>query len=139
VFRPVLDNLGQTGECPFVPFLMLLALLAAPPKKKPKAKPAPPPSAVELEIKRTLDAAEAKVGACVLDNAPPGPISLKVKANLTLNSAGQLLGRDLTLTPDGPANEKTKTCIAAVLDGLTWPKANGPLVKAEREWSFEAK
>ena len=121
-----------------MPLLILLALLAAPPKKKPKA-PAPPTPAVAAEIKRTLDSVEAKVGACVLDNAPPGPISLKVKANLTLNSAGQLLGRDLTLSPDGPANEKTKACIAAILDTLTWPKANGPLVKAEREWSFEAK
>ncbi|HEY1088715.1 MAG TPA: hypothetical protein VGE37_13520 [Archangium sp.] len=118
-----------------MPLLVLLALLSAAPKKKPKPPP-PPTPAVAADIKRTLDAAEAKVGACVLDNAPPGPISMKVKATLTLNSAGQLLGRDLALAPE---NEKTKACIAAILDGLTWPKANAPLVKAEREWSFEAK
>lgn len=118
--------------------LLVLALLAAAPKKKkaPAKKPTAASVATEAELKRTLDAAEAKVGACVLDNAPPGPLSLKVKAKFTLNSAGQLMGRDLTLEPP---NEKTGACIAAILDGLTWPKASGPLVKAEREWTFEAK
>lgn len=113
--------------------------LAAPPKAKKKKGPPPADVATEVALKKTLDGAEEKVGGCVLENAAPGPISLKVKAKLVLNSAGQLMSKDLLLSPEGPANEKTKACIAGVLDGLTWPRSAGPIVNAEREWSFEAK
>ena len=121
--------------------VVLASIAVAAPKKK---KPVVPPKsaanlAVETEIKKTLDGAEAKVGGCVLDNAPDGPIKQVVKAQLTLNSAGQLLGTSLSLTPDGPSGDKLKKCIDAVLQGLTWPKSAAPIVNAEREWSFESK
>lgn len=120
--------------------LVSTAALAAP-KKKGK-KPAPPPAnvAAEREIKKTLDAAEEKVGGCVLSNAAPGPISLKVKAKLELNSQGQLFGTTVTLAPaEGAGAEPTRKCIEGVLQAMTWPKVPGPMVNAEREWSFEAK
>ena len=122
---------------------MLLCLfasfvLAAPPKKK-KAVVPPKPAAnlvLEAAIKKTLDGAEEKVGACVLDNNGPGAWTLIVKAQLTINSAGQLMGNTLTLKPEGPAAEELKKCIDGVLQQLTYPKSSAPLVNAEREWSF---
>jgi hypothetical protein len=119
---------------------VLASLAVAAPKKK---KPAPPKSAANLatetEIKKALDGAEAKVGGCVLETAPPGPIKQVVKAQFTLNSAGQLMGTSFVLTPEGPAADKLKKCIDGVLQGLTWPRSSGPIVNAEREWSFESK
>ena len=111
---------------------------AAPPKKKKAAVP-PKPAAnlvMEAAIKKTLDGAEEQVGACVLDNNGPGGWTLVVKAALTINSAGQLMGSTLTLKPEGPAAEKLKKCIDDVLQGLTYPKSPAPLVNAEREWTF---
>lgn len=130
-----------------VRLLLLSVVLAsvsfAAPKKK-KAPPPPPPKsaaniATEVAVKKTLDGAEEKVGGCVLDTAPPGPIKQVVKAALTLNSAGQLMGTTLTLTPEGESAGKLKKCIDDVLRGLTWPKSTGPIVNAEREWTFETK
>ena len=119
---------------------MLLVLaslaLAAPKKKKPVPKSAAN-VATETEIKKTLDGAEAKVGACVLDNTP-GAFTLVVKAQLMLNSAGQLLGSTVTLAPEGEGAAKTRVCIDDVLKTLTWPKSTGPIVNAEREWTFRA-
>ena len=34
--------------------------------------------------------------------------------------------------------EKTRKCIDAVLQGLTWPRSLAPMVNAEREWTFSA-
>ena len=108
--------------------------LAAPKKKKPVPKSAAN-VATEAEIKKTLDGAETKVGACVLDNTP-GAFTLVVKAQLMLNSAGQLLGSTVTLAPEGPGAAKTRVCIDGVLKTLTWPKSTRPIVNAEREWTF---
>ncbi len=110
--------------------------LAAPKKKKPVPKSAAN-VATETEIKKTLDGAEAKVGACVLDNTP-GAFTLVVKAQLMLNSAGQLLGSTVTLAPEGEGGAKTRLCIDGVLKTLTWPKSSAPIVNAEREWTFRA-
>jgi len=112
-------------------------VFAAPPKKKKVAPPKPAANLVtEAAIKKTLDGAEEKVGQCVLENNPGGGWTLVVKAKVALNSAGQLMGTTLALNPDGPTAEKTKKCIDAVLQTLTWPKSPAPLVNAEREWTF---
>lgn len=112
--------------------------LAAPKKKKPApAKPAAN-LVTEVEIKKTLDGAEQKVGACVLDNAGPGAFTLVVRAKISLNSAGQLLGTTVALVPENAAAEKTRQCIDLVLQGLTWPRSPAPLINAEREWQFSA-
>lgn len=112
-------------------------VLAAPPKKKKAVPPkAPTNLVIEAAIKKTLDGAEEKVGACVLEHNGPGAWTLVVKAKLTINSAGQLMGKNLTLKPEGPAAEKVKQCIGGVLDALTYPKSPAPLMNAEREWTF---
>ena len=124
---------------PLAVVLLASLALAGPPKKK--KVPAPPPKsaanlATEAGIKATLDGAQQKVGGCVLDNGPPGNWTIVVKAKIALNSAGQLMGTTLTMVPDGPTSEPTRKCIDAVLQTLTWPKAAGPMVNAEREWTF---
>ena len=124
-------------------FLILscvVATLAVAGGKK-KAPPPPPPKtaaniATEVAIKKALDGAEQKVGGCVLDNGPAGNWTIVVKAKIALNSAGQLMGTTLTLTPDSSTAEKTRQCIDAVLQTLTWPKSQAPMVNAEREWTF---
>lgn len=115
--------------------LLSLVALSAPKKKKPVPKSAAN-VATELEIKKTLDGAEAKVGACVLDNMP-GAFTLVVKAQLMLNSAGQLLGSTVTLAAEGAGAAKARVCIDGVLKTLTWPRSTGPIVNAEREWTFK--
>lgn len=118
---------------------MLSTLAGAAPKKK-KVKPPPPKTAstiaTEVAVKKALDGAEAQVGGCVLENAGPDAFTLVVKAQLVLNSAGQLMGTTLSLTPEWPTGEKLKQCVDGVLKGLTWPKSVGPIVNAEREWTF---
>lgn len=120
--------------------LVVASIAGAAPKKK---KPVPPKPAaniaMEVAIKKTLDGAEERVGGCVLENAPDGPIKLVVTAKVALNSAGQLMGTTIAMAPDGASAEKTRKCIDGVLQGLTWPKSNAPLINAEREWSFETK
>jgi hypothetical protein len=118
-------------------FCLFATISAAAPKKKvpPPAKPATN-IATEVAIKKTLDSAEEKVGACVLEHAGPGGWTLVVKAKLSINSAGQLLGDTVTFTPEGPAADKTRACIDGVLKALTWPKSPAPMVNAEREWTF---
>lgn len=110
--------------------------LAAPKKKQPPPKPAPN-VATEVAIKKALDGAEEKVGACVLESAGSGAFTLVVRAKISINSAGQLLGTTLTLEPEGPGAQKTRQCIDAVLQGLTWPKSLAPMVNAERLWTFQ--
>lgn len=124
-----------------VRLLLLLALVfaslavAAPKKKKAVVKPAAN-IATEVAIKKALDGAEEKVGGCVLESAGPGAFTLVVKAKVSLNSAGQLMGSTVSLAPEGAAAEKTRKCIDAVLQGLTWPKSAAPMINAEREWTF---
>jgi hypothetical protein len=122
--------------------LVLSSVAFAAPKKK---KPAPPPPktaaniATEVAVKKALDGAEEKVGGCVLESAPAGPFKQVVKAQLTLNSAGQLMGATLSLAPEIASGDKLKKCIDDVLKGVTWPKSTGPIVNAEREWTFESR
>jgi hypothetical protein len=129
----------------FVLLSLLLAsvALAGPPKKKKKPAPPPPKTAAnlatEVAVKKALDGAEEKVGGCVLESAPSGPFKQVVKAQLTLNSAGQLMGTTLSLTPESASASKLKQCIDDVLKGLSWPKSTGPIVNAEREWTFESR
>lgn len=122
--------------------VVLASVSFAAPKKK-KAPPPPPKTAAniatEVAVKKALDGAEEKVGGCVLENAPAGPFTQVVKAALTLNSAGQLMGTTLSLNPEIASGEKLKKCIDDVLKGLTWPKSTGPIVNAEREWTFESR
>ena len=116
--------------------VLLAAVAAAAPKKK--VAPVKPVAnlATEVAIKKTLDSAEEKIGACVLENAGSAPFTLVVKAKINLNSAGQLLGSTVTLAPENASAEKTRKCVDGVLQGLAWPKSTSPLVNAEREWSF---
>lgn len=116
--------------------LVMASLALAAPKKKKVVPKSAANVATEVELKNTLDAAEAKVGACVLDNGPPGAFTVVVKAQLILNSAGQLMGSAVTVAPESAGAAKTRVCIDAVLKGLTWPKSAGPIVNAEREWTF---
>jgi hypothetical protein len=112
---------------------------AAPPKKKKVAAPKATAAtiATEVAIKKTLDGVEGKVGGCVLDNAGPAAFTLEVKAKITLNSAGQLMGTTITMAPDGGVGgDKTRACIDGVLKELVWPKSNAPLINAERQWTF---
>ena len=113
-------------------------VMAAPKKKK---APAPPPKtaaniATEVAIKKALDGAEEKVGACALEHGGPGNWTIVVRAKIALNSAGQLMGTTLTLVPEVAAAEKLRKCIDDILQGLTWPKSQAPMVNAEREWTF---
>ena len=126
-------------RCGWLFVLVASLALAAAPKKvaAPKVKPKSAANvATEAAIKKALDGAAEKVGACVLDNAGSAPFTLVVKASLNINSAGQLLASTVTLTPEGPSAEKTRKCIEGVVQSLTWPKSNSPMVNAEREWSF---
>ena len=122
--------------------VVLASVSFAAPKKK-KAPPPPPKTAAniatEVAVKKALDGAEERVGGCVLESAPAGPFKQIVKAALTLNSAGQLMGTTLSLTPEIASGEKLKKCIDDVLKGLSWPKSTGPIVNAEREWPFESR
>ncbi len=122
--------------------VVLASVSFAAPKKK-KAPPPPPKTAAniatEVAVKKALDGAEERVGGCVLESAPAGPFKQIVKAALTLNSAGQLMGTTLSLTPEIASGEKLKKCIDDVLKGLSWPKSTGPIVNAEREWTFESR
>ena len=128
-------------------FLLLMVLvlasisLGAPKKKKVPAPPPVPPASIllQVQLKKALDGAEEKVGACVLENSPAGAFSLAAKAKITLNSAGQLMGATVSFMPEPAAAEKIRKCMEGVLQGLTWPKSPAPLVNAEREWSFEVK
>lgn len=128
-------------------FLLLVLVasvaLAAPPKKKKKPPPPPPKTAAniatEVAVKKALDGAEEKVGGCVLESAPAGPFKQVVKAQITLNSAGQLMGTTFTLTPEIASGETLKKCLDDVLKGLSWPQSTGPIVNAEREWTFESR
>lgn len=115
---------------------LLAALAVAAPKKKKPAPPKPADIATEVAIKKALDGAEQQIGACVLDNGAPGAWTLVVRAKLMINSAGQLMGASLSMVPEGPTAEKTRQCIDAVLQGLTWPRSMAPMVNAEREWTF---
>ena len=59
-----------------------------------------------------------------------------MKLKLTLNSAGQIMGADVKVTPDAP---KTASCVEGAVRGLTFPKnIEGPLTNVEREWSFSS-
>lgn len=133
---------GAGGYARLVRLLMALMLVGcaafAGPTKKKKPAPKPPDAhiAPQLALKKTLDGAEGKVGACVLDNAGPAAFTLVVKAQITLNSAGQLMGTTITMPSDGGNAEKTRQCIDGVLKELTWPVSNAPLINAEREWTF---
>ena len=124
--------------CVVVSVVLGSLAIAAPKKKKPVPKPAAN-IATEVALKKTLDGAEEKVGGCVFENAPAGPFTLVVKAQLALNSAGQLMRTTISFVPDGASAEKTRKCIDGVLQGLTWPKSNAPLINAEREWTFESR
>lgn len=117
--------------------LVMASLALAAPRKKKVVPKSAANVATEVELKKTLDAAEAKVGACVLENGPPGAFTLVVKAQLVLNSAGQLMSSTVTL-PESAGAAKMRVCIDGVLKGLTWPKSSGPIVNAEREWTFKA-
>ena len=119
----------------FVFTLLASLCLAAPKKKVAPVKPAAN-VATEVAIKKALDSAEEKVGACVLESAPPGGWTLVVKAKLTLNSAGQLMGTTLTFTPESSTADKTGRCIDGVLKALKWPQSAAPMINAEREWTF---
>jgi hypothetical protein len=110
---------------------VLLLLTAA--KKKPAPK-APTPS-TESVIHKTLDSAQDKVAACVLDGAAAGKWTVTVKLKLTLNSAGQIMGAKVGVTPDAA---KTATCVEGVVRALTFPKSTGPIVDVDREWTFSS-
>jgi hypothetical protein len=111
----------------------LLALAAGAGKKKPA--PAPHPTTDAL-IRKALDSSQDKVQACVLDGAPQGKWTMTVKLKLTLDSAGQIMGADVKVTPDAP---KTASCIEGVIRGLSFPKSiAGPLTNVDREWSFSS-
>lgn len=109
---------------------------AGAPKKKGKAKPKPAPVSAEAEISKALDAAEAKVGGCVMDAAGPGTWTRVVRVKLALNSAGQLMSSKVEQTPDDAAAAKARPCIEDVLQGTTFPKHGGPIANADREWTF---
>lgn len=110
--------------------------LAGAPKKKGKAKPKPAPVSAEADISKALDAAEAKVGGCVMDAAGPGTWTRVVRVKLELNSAGQLLSSKVELSPDDAAAAKARPCIEGVLQGTAFPKHDGPIANADREWTF---
>ena len=118
-----------------------ISIGAAPKKKKVPPPPPQPPANIMLQVqlKKALDGAEEKVGACVMESAPAGAFSLAVRAQITINHAGQLMGTTLSFKPEIPAAEKMRKCLEGVLQGLTYPKSLAPLVNAEREWSFEVK
>lgn len=127
---------------PLVLILLASVALAAPPKKKRKPPPPKPAANVlmEVELKKTLDGAEEKVGGCVLESAGPGAFTLMARAKVTLNSAGQLMGTTVTLVPaETPGADKMRSCIESVLKELTWPRSSAPLINAEREWTFESR
>lgn len=113
-----------------------VALAGPSKKKKPPLKPTAAKLATEAALKKTLDGVEGQIGGCVLDNAGPAAFTLVVKAQLTLNSAGQLMGTTITMSPAGAGAEKTRQCIEGVLEQLTWPKSVAPLINYEREWTF---
>lgn len=117
--------------------LLLPALASAAPKKK-RVPPKPlPPSALDVGIKRALDGVEQQVGTCVLDNAADGDFTLVVRAKLTINSQGQLLGSSLVFVPEAPFGaEKMRPCIEGVLKGLVFPRSTASVLNAEREWTF---
>jgi hypothetical protein len=110
--------------------LAALLLLTAGKKKAP-AKP-PPPSSDKL-IHQALDGAQDKVAACVIENVTDPKFNVTVKVHLTLNSAGQVMGTKVAVTPDAP---KTATCVEGVVRALSYPKSTGPLVDVDREWNF---
>lgn len=129
------DAVLSAARLCFVFSLLASLSLAAPKKKVAPVKPASN-IATEVAIKKTLDSAEEKVGACVLADAPSGGWTLVVKAKLSLNSAGQLMGTTVTFKPDSSSADKTGKCIDGVLKALTWPKSGAPMINAEREWTF---
>lgn len=110
--------------------------LAGAPKKKGKPKPKPAPVSAESLISKALDDAEAKVGACVMDAAGPGAWTRVVHVKLALNSAGQLMSSKVELSPDDAAAAKARPCIEGVLQATAFPKHDGPLANADREWTF---
>jgi hypothetical protein len=111
--------------------LAALLLLTAGKKKAP-AKPPPPPATDKL-IHQALDGAQDKVAACVIESVTDPKFNVTVKVHLTINSAGQLMGAKIVVTPDAP---KTVSCVDEVMHGLTFPKSTGPIVDVDREWNF---
>jgi len=115
-----------------------LAAFAAPKKKKPKRKAkAPVTATMQAEVARALDAAEAKVGGCVVEQAGAGEWKRVVRVKVTLNGVGQVMGSTLAVEPQDAAADAMRPCIDGALREVSYPKTGAPLVNAEREWTFQ--
>lgn len=115
----------------------LLALAGPKTSKKKKAAPPPPPAA-EAEMKKALDATQAKVGGCVVAGVEPGVKTWTqvVKLKVVVNGVGQLMSLDTALVPENASAAKTKSCIEDALKAATFPTTHAPMVTLEREWTF---
>lgn len=124
------------------PSVLLCCLLAAVAfagtKKKAKKAPPPKPPSAEAELSKALDGAEGTVGGCVLEGTGAGSWTRVVRVKLTVNGAGQVLSSTVTLSPEEPNGAKTRACIEAALQTVTYPKGTGSLATADREWTFSA-
>lgn len=127
----------MTRRLRWVVVLGLLAVAAwAGPKKKKAPVKKPAPVSAEAEISKALDAAEAQVGACVVDATGPGAWTRVVKVKVSLNGAGQVLNATVALAPEDVNTPRARACIEGVLQAAAYPKHAGPLATAEREWTF---
>lgn len=117
-----------------VSFVAAIAL-AGPPKKK--APPAPAPVTPELHerISKALDEAEQKVGGCLLEGESGVVWTKTVKLNLSIDSAGNLVGSKVLFEPDD-VSATTRKCVDDALLAVAFPKTNAPLTRIERTWTF---
>ncbi len=116
----------------------LLALVAFAAPKKKKAPPPPKPAVAEAEIKKTLDASQPQVAACVVKGVAGGAKTWRqvVRLKVVVNGVGQVLTLEAGLEPENANAPTTKACIEAVLQAATFPATHAPMVTVEREWTF---
>jgi hypothetical protein len=118
--------------------MVAIALAAAAPAKRSKAKKADPAAAAtDAAIKSALDAEQAHIADCVVADSPQGAWSVTVKATVKINGAGQVMAADIKVEPVRP--DTTRACIDKVLRAVTYPKSPAPMISISREWAFAMK
>jgi len=120
-------------------WLLLVALAAAAPAKKAKKATPAANAAADAAIKKALDGEQQHIADCVVAEAPQGAWSLTVKAAVSINSAGQVMGTKISFEPAAGGSEKVRACVDKVLRAVSYPKSAAPLIDISREWAFAMK
>lgn len=114
---------------------------ASPTKSKKPAAEQPVDAAKQEALRAVLAGLQKDIGACVVNNEAgrPGEWKQTVRVKVTLDAHGSVMENKVDLEPETADAKDTRSCVEALVKGLTWPAPHAPLTTVEREWTFAFK